>query len=355
MPEHRNRSFDLMRLALIASLALVGCAQPPSSTNADAERAIEAREFRVARAHLAQMFEEGAADPQTYRLQMELMLEMGDGYSAMAAIENLSPSDLPPGERRVATARALLLQGKPDQAAALFDDIETENLTEADFYVALIAVKDLDEEDEFEAGMDLALDTFPDSAPLNALAAQKLIDLDLPEEAAPFAERALATDPKHYETHLVLGQIAIANDDLQTALERYQDANAIKPEKPMPLAAIAGLQLDLERYDEAGKTLDRALAQHPEMPFLIWQKARHALATGDLETTRFTVERARRSFRGNDEFTLFSAQVEEALGNRILALSEYRRYLRAVGEDAAISEHISQLENQQERESAGPG
>lgn len=343
----RHRKIGLAWLNVAVALALSGCVQAEPSTNSDAARAIETRDYRIARAHLAELFESGRADAQTYRLQLELMLETGDGYSAMAAIDNLAPEDLGEAERRIAMAHAFILQGNPEKAAALYDEIEPEDLSEEDFVVALRAVQEIGDDEEFEAGMDLALDTFPDSAPLNALAAQQLINLDLIEEAGPFAERALAADPRHYETHLALGQIALAKDELEKALASYQAASAIKPEKAMPLATIASLQLDLERWKEAGSTIERALKRHPEEPFLIWQKARHALANGDLETVRLMTERARRSFRGNDAFTLFSAQVEEALGNRTLALAEYRRYLRAVGEDAAIAQRIAMLESRE--------
>ncbi|MEE4155128.1 MAG: tetratricopeptide repeat protein [Erythrobacter sp.] len=277
---------------------------------------------------------------------MELMLELGDGYSAMAAIESLSEDDLSRDQRRTAMAHAFILQGKPENAVTLFDGTAPEQLSEREAYLRLWALSELDDMERLEPGMDLALETYPDSAPLNALAAHKLVELGLPEEAMSFAQKALAADPKHYETRIVLGEIALREGEPEKALASYIEASRIKPEQPTPLAVIAGIQLDLERYEEAGQTIDRAMKQHPEMPFLVWQKARHALATGDLETARRTGEEARRTFRGNDEFTLFSAQLEEALGNRILALAEYRRYLRAVGEDPDISARIAALEGQ---------
>ncbi len=348
MVPSRCRLLKLTALPLAALLVMSACTEAESSTNDDAARAIEAREFRIARAHLADIFESDRADARTYLLQLELMLETGDGYSAMAALESLSEDDLDPARRRTAMAHAYMLQGKPDNAAALFASILPETLSENDSYFKMWALSELDDMERLEPGMDLALETYPDSAPLNALAGRKLVDLGLVEAAIPFADKALASDPEHYETRLLLGEIAIAQGELEQALASYTKASKIKPEQAMPLALIAGIQLDLARYDAAGKTLERAMKQHPDMPFLVWQKARHALATRDLETARRTAEEARRTFRGNDEFTLFSAQLEEALGNRILALAEYRRYLRAVGEDPAISARIAVLEAEAE-------
>lgn len=348
MLRSRSRFLDLTLLPLAALLALCACAEAEIPTNDDAARAIDAQEYGIARAQLARIFESDKADARTYLLQMQLMLDIGDGYSAMAAIENLSEDDLDAERRRTAMAHAFILQGKPESAVALFETIAPQQLSEDDSYFRLWALSELDDMERLETGMDLALETYPESAPINALAGQKLVDLDLVEEAIPYAESALASDPRHYETHVLWGKIALAQGELEKALSSYTKANEIKPHQAAPLAAIAGIQLDLKRYDAAGRTLDRAMKQHPDMPFLVWQKARHALATGDLDTARRTTEEARRTFRGSDEFTLFSAQVEEALGNRILALAEYRRYLRAVGEDPAISARIAALEGQAE-------
>lgn len=60
---------------------------------------------------------------------------------------------------------------------------------------------------------------------------------------------------------------------------------------------------------------------------------------------RSALEAARRAYRDNDEFTLFSAQFEDKAGNRELALAEYKRYLRAVGSDEEVEARVMELEN----------
>ena len=131
-----------------------------------------------------------------------------------------------------------------------------------------------------------------------------------------------------------------------TADERisaYRRAAEAWPDFALPRANIGGLLLDRGEIEAAGATLEAAIAAHPEEPFLQWQMARYALATDDLETARAAIEIARRAFRGNDAFTLLSAQAEERFGNRALALSEYQRYLKAVGEDETIAAKIAAL------------
>ncbi|MEM6586580.1 MAG: tetratricopeptide repeat protein, partial [Pseudomonadota bacterium] len=250
----------------------------------------------------------------------------------------------PQAERRVAMAHALILEDNAQGAADLYEGMDPEDFGEQDYRMTLWILHELDEADQFEAGMDAALEAYPDSADLNTMAAEALIELDEPEEAAAYVERALASDPNHFEALLAKGELAIEAEDLEGALATYRATAEAYPDHPLPLANIAGLQLDLERVEAAGETLKSAMAAHPDEPFLQWQLARYALATDDLDTARAALETARRTFRSVDEFTLLSAQAEERFGNTSLALSEYKRYLRAVGEDDAIEAKVAALE-----------
>ena len=335
-----------LALSFSSALVLAACSDTlgTGATNESLEVAIEARDFDAARAQLAEIFESGGANAETQRLKLALMLDLEDGYAAMAAIDALPESALGADERRVARAHALILQDKAEAAAALYAGQDRAAFSEPDYYMMLWAMRELEDEEGFVTGMDEALEAYPQSADINALAARVLIDADFPEDAASFADQAITTTPTHYEARVVQGELAIASDDLEGALAHYEAARDAYPSRALPYANIAGLQLDLERAEAAGETLRKAIAMHPEAPFLQWQLARFALATGDLETARKAIEAARRTFRGNDEFTLLSAQAEERFGNASLAVSEYKRYLRAVGEDEAVEARIAALE-----------
>jgi predicted Zn-dependent protease len=339
-----NRLF--LCAALSCALALGACdgdVTPPSS-NADAEAALDAGQWRAAQGHLARIFSSGKADEATQAIKLDLMLEMGDGYGAMAAIEALPESALGPDERRVANAHALILQGNPRAAAALYDGMEPEAFGEQDYRMTVWLLREMGEEEAFEAGLDSGLEAYPDSADLNAMAARALIEGDAPEEAARFVTRALASEPAHYEALLAKGELEIGAGELEAALATYRKAADAWPDRALPLANIAGLHLDLGQVEAAGETLKGAVAAHPDEPFLQWQLARHALATDDLDTARTALEITRRAFGDRDAFTLLSARAEERFGNTALALSEYQRYLDSVGENAAVEARIAALE-----------
>lgn len=334
----------LFATTLGAALALTACADAPyAATNAQAREALDEGRFGDAQTHLTSLFTSGEADERTQRIKLDLMLQVGDGYAAMAAIDALPDTALNEAERRIAKAHAFLLQGNPGAAADLYEALEPADFSEQDFRMTLWILRELGEDEEFDAGLEAALQAYPDSADINAMAARALIDIGSAEEAAPFVERALASEPTHYQALLAAGEVAIAEENLDAALDAYRKAADAWPDFALPRANIAGLQLDRGEVEAAGKTLKAAIAAHPGEPFLQWQMARYALATDDLETARAAIETARRAFRGNDEFTLLSAQAEERFGNRTLALSEYQRYLKAVGEDAAVAAKIAAL------------
>lgn len=342
---------DIIRRALTLSLAaaaaaalLAGACSPAPEASLDAaQHAYDQRDLAAARTALADVFASGGASDPAYLLQMRLMLDMGNGYAALAAMENLPETALDTAQRRVATAHAQLLQGKPQDAISLYDGLDPKTFSQADFRMALWALADLGQDEEFANGMDLALQRHPDSPELNAMAGEQLIRLGLPGEAATYAATALKHGPENYEALLTNGRVAIAQGDLARALEHYTKAAKLFPFRATPHANVAGLQLDLGRVEDAGKTLAGALRDHPEDPFLQWQQARYALAKQDNAAARFALEKARRAYSDNAEFTLLSAQVEEQAGNRVLAVAEYRRYLRMQGPNPEVEARIAQL------------
>ncbi len=338
---------DLRKNALLfvsaSALIVGGCSGVEPSTNGDAERALEQHEFRIARAHLADIFSNGEPDQETYQLQLELMLETGDGHGAMAALDNISDSTISFYERRIARAHALLLQGRAQDAANLYAESDPQNLGAEDFRMVLWAMRALGNDEAFTSGMDTALEEFPDDADINTLAGEYLLAQGLIEEAQTYADTATESDPTNFSSLLLQGQLAIANQELETALELYQNANEIYPTRAAAKANIVGLLLDLDRVADAGTMLEEGLKHHPDDPFMVWQHARYALATDDLDTARLALEKARRTFRSNTDFVLLSAQLEDKVGNVSLAISEYERYLRDVDTDTAVEQRLETL------------
>ena len=316
-----------------------------SSTFEDAQSAFEQGQYRVANAHLSDLLSKGSVDDRVRKLQLELMLKLGDGNRAIAALEQLPKGALNDVDRRVAFAHAHILQGSPEKTAELYRSVAEEDYSEEDFRMVLWAFRQTGKSDDFAAGMDAALARFPDSAHLNALAADQLYDLDLPKEAERFVDRAVENGPDVFEAQLIAGRKAIFEDQLEKAIVHYRKAHDINPTNVLPLTNIAGLHLDLGQVEEAGKVLRIATDLNGDFPFLQWQLARYKLAVGDNQGAREAKDLAERVYADNPEFILLMADIEVAFGNNRLALDSYRRFVREAGEVPEVMQKIAELES----------
>ncbi|MEM1052855.1 MAG: tetratricopeptide repeat protein [Pseudomonadota bacterium] len=316
-----------------------------ASTLDDAQSAFDERQYRIANAHLVDLLERGEVNEEVRKLQLQLMLKMGDGNRAIAALDQLPATALGKVDRRIARAHAQILQGSSAKTVQMYESLAPEDYTAQDFRMVLWALRELNEVEDFAAGMDFALDRFPDSPHINALAADQLYDADLPDEAAQYVDTALRNGPDVFEARLVAGRKAIFGGQLEEAIVQYRKANDINPVNALPLTNVAGLHLDLGQIDEAGEVLNIAVENHGNFPFLQWQLARYKLASGDVQGAREAKDRAERNFADNPEFMLISAQIEEQFGNTGLALDNYRRFVRAQGEVPEIMAKIAELES----------
>ncbi|MEP0392058.1 MAG: tetratricopeptide repeat protein [Erythrobacter sp.] len=327
------------------AVSLAGCeGLSTSSTYEAAQNAYDQGQYRIANAHLNDVLAKGGAEDRVRKLQLDLMLKYGDGNRAVAALGQLSKDALSEQERRLALAHALLLQGSAQRVIKLYDPILLDDHSEQDLRMLLWALVQLNDEPMFEKRLDYALGRYPDSAHINALAANRLYDLKKPSEAGAYAVTAIINGKDNLEARLVAGRKAIFDGNLETAIEHYKKAHTINPLMPLPLANVAGLQLDLGQVDAAADTLKIAVDNHSEYPFLQWQLARYRVAIGNFQGAREAKDRAVRAFGNNAEFILLTAQIEAGLGNKALALDNYRRFVREAGELPQVMAKIAELE-----------
>lgn len=333
-------------LTALFALSLAGCEgmMSTASTFEDARTAYEKGQYRIANAHLVDLLASGVDTAEVRKLQLDLMLKMGDGNRAIAALEQLPETKLGGVDRRLALAHAQILQGAPEKTAKIYEPLLEEEYTEQDFRMVLWALRDMGDEANFASGMDYALEKFPNNPYLNALAADQLYDLNLPQEANAFADAAMENGSDIFEVQMVKGRKAIFAGELEEAISHYKRANEINSHMALPISNVVGLYLDLDKTEEAGEALKIALNNHGGYPFLQWQAARYNLSIGDLQAARAAKERVDHLFKDDPEFILLMAQIEEAFGNTGLALDNYRRFVRLAGEQPAVMLKIKELE-----------
>ena len=324
---NRNAKSRFLAAALALSLgaSLGGCSSQGASSYAQAEAAFERHHYRTARIHLANLIAEGAADAETHLLYARLMLEMGDGISAQSAILRVPDKELDGAARSEMMAHAYILQGDPDQAAALMEQIDTGSLSQQGVRMLVWAHWDLDTLEDNADILAAGLKKYPKSAHLHAFAGDLAIAQGNWSLASEHAAQAMAADPKNFEGLLLNGRVAIFNSDLKAARAHYAAASQAYPDHALPIANMAGLDLDMGNAKSAAKVLKAGMGKHPHFPFMLFQKARLDYKNGDFAEARLALEEAKPSYQNYAPLGLLSAKVEEKLGNRATALRELDR------------------------------
>nr|AIS85556.1 TPR repeat-containing protein [Verrucosispora sp. MS100047] len=179
-----------------------------------------------------------------------------------------------------------------------------------------------------------------------------LAELGRYDEAVGELGFALALDPAHVETLVMLARVHLAADRPVEALAAAESAAAAAPGQVPPLV-LRGLALgDLERYGEAARTADEILALGPQDAYA--QRSAAAILAGSrngqpaLNAAWHAVELAPEEPQGHLVLGLVAANM------RMFDLAEraYREALRLDPRLAEVSEDVGVLRLEQRRWSA---
>ncbi|MCM0000236.1 MAG: tetratricopeptide repeat protein [Erythrobacter sp.] len=292
---------------------------------AGAETAIAEHRYFDARAALLAWREDNGASPENSALLAEVLVELGDGYTAERYLTELEPQRGTTPEWLSLRVRSLILQGKPWRARELIEQSDWKGSPEGERdYLLVWAAMEEGNAGQAIADVDRALRLYPDHPGLNAKAARLAVWEGNWEAANLHVAAALAAEPDQFEALLVQGEGQIALGDLEEALKTYRRAGAAYPDFAISHANVAGLLLDLGRLDEADKVLGKALQAHPEFSLLRFNAARLAALRGQWQVARTTVQALpsdwKRTFPAT---TMLEADIEAGLGNHAMANTLY--------------------------------
>lgn len=316
---------SLAPLILLSSIAAGGCSMAPTASAADVEAALQENRYLDAKSALLAIREDEGASISNSKLLAQVMIELGDGYTAERYLTATEDASDP--EWVALRAHAAILQGRARQAGQLLDGFTGQPLADGTFdWLRVWATMEEGEIEEAEALVDAALRRYPRSAPLHAKAARLSVWRDNWDAAQRHYDEALDYDPTNYEALLVRGEGQIHAGDLEEALTSYETAAQLYPDFAVPKANAAGLLLDLRRLDEAERVLDSAFQSHPQFALLRFQAARLSALKGEWANARQTVQALPSEWKR--EFpaaTLLEGEIESALGNHAMARTLYAR------------------------------
>jgi cellulose synthase operon protein C len=282
MPASRRIRFQRQCLATLlgAMLALSAAAQQGGAKGAqfyeDALQRFEKKDYPGAIVQLKNVLKGDSKNLSAQVLLGKALLENGEVNAAEVALAEALRLGVNRAEVVVPLARAMILQGKPDdvisgnrftleglpkptqyqlllQRAAAATDF-------ADLKAGLKAVEDARALDAADSGSWMA------EVPLRIRGRQY-------KEALAAADKAISLAPGNADNHYARGESLHVVPNLHAALASYDKALAIDPAHIGALVARAGIYMDLNRVDDAARDVATLLKATPREPRGVYLKA----------------------------------------------------------------------------------
>ncbi|MEO1046572.1 MAG: tetratricopeptide repeat protein [Pseudomonadota bacterium] len=344
--KERPARLGILRLAplfLTAAIAGCGTGAPPSDIG-DAQTAFADRDFRTARIHLLNILGETPDSDAANLLYARTMLALGDGIAAQAAVAKISDTGIDAASRAALRAHGDIVRGLPQQAIDRIEAIDPDQRGGQGYRMLLWGHMENDSIDDHPELFAEALERHDDNADIHALVGRHAVNLgdwDIVREAM---QAALDRDAGNYEALLLKAEVEIHDDDLEAARSTYADLAKRFPNHAVPLANIAGLEIDAGNYDAAAQVITDAETQHPGFAFLQFQKARLANAQGDYRRANDILQAMPDYIHDYPPGLALSAEIAEKLDNREIAIARLERLLAIVPDDDAAREKLETLQ-----------
>lgn len=249
--------------------------------------------------------------------------DFADADAALAAALQQDPHDTEAAQLRGLT---LFRLGRPAQAIPLLESASnwTAHTNVDPSYVLALCYLQTHQFDNARHAFAHQYGFAPDSAPAYLIAARMLFrQEDLPE-AQQYAEKALAIDGSLPHAHQLLGELALARQDLNTAIAELEKERTVNPLDGGVYDRLGDAYVRAGNYTKAEQALQRAVLLEPTStgPYILLGKS--LLADRDPSGAAMYLERAEKMDANNRMTHWLLAQVYRELGRDADAARESR-------------------------------
>lgn len=181
-------------------------------------------------------------------------------------------------------AEQALSQGEPFRAVELYTAALEQNPSYAEALRGIAgAYYELDEYDQALGYAERYLQNASDAAAARNLLARVQIGLGNLDRAAELYDMVLAEEPNNLEATIGTAELAVARDNPEAALARFEDARRLAPTNRRVLLSLALVHRYEGRSDAAERYIRLALQYHPEHPLVHLLAAEYYLDAGRLD------------------------------------------------------------------------
>ena len=126
-----------------------------------------------------------------------------------------------------------------------------------------------------------------------------LLDADLPELAAQYAQKALEISPKLPLAHFMLGEVYLYKSDIAHALDQFEQERAINPAYPAVYDRLGDVYTRTGQYQQAQEALTRAISLDVSSTGPFIQMGKVFLRRGDPQSALMYLQHAVKMDPGN--------------------------------------------------------
>lgn len=309
---------------LLTTMGASACSTEKADNIAEAQAAINDNKFQEARIFLLNQLRENPADANANALYANVMLQLGDGDSALTALEKL-PAEY--AELRALKSQALILKGRGDDVLAQYETIDQANLSAQDWRMIIWAKFSTNALDAAYKDAQIALKKYPENSDILSFAGNYHLEKGNNPLALQFAERALQYDDANYEALNLAARANLRLNKAQDAKIYYERAALAYPDNPIPVINLAGIAMDVGDLDTARTNLETAERLNAALPLTKFIKARYLNLSGDNAAAKVILQDANSGLDGFGPAVFLAGKVAFELGEFSVARSRLNRSL----------------------------
>ncbi|WP_209348864.1 tetratricopeptide repeat protein [Pontixanthobacter sp. CEM42] len=321
----KNRLFLSLAIVPLA-LGTASCGWVSGDPVVEAETALAEGDLGAARVHLLAILKETPDDHQTRLRYADIMLELGDGIAAQAAVEQVPVVMRESGVGAALMSRAMLLQDKPDEALAWAE--KADSSTALGQWVRIGALLALGQTEPAFALADDAVAAHPDDVRLLALRGEMALTERKVELANSLSARALEADGKDLNALMLAGRLDLLREDFEAAEQHYAQAVSANSSILGPRLSLAAVQADLGKLYEAAETLKVLRETAPNHPMGMFLDAKLAFVRGDLDTAHQIMQAGEGALRKVPAAQLLMGEIAHLRGSHEQSIAFLRPFLR---------------------------
>lgn len=315
---------NLLLPLLITVMGVSACNDSQVDNISEAQSAFEDHNFKKARIFLLNLLREDPTNQGANALYAMVMLELGDGDSALTALAKL-PADFE--DIKALNAQALILKGRGNDALALYRDVEPSTFTPQDWRMVIWAKYTNKAYEEGYKDVKTALKKNPDNSDILSLAGIYHLEKGNNSLALQFAAKSLKFDDKNYDALDLGGKASLRINKIDQAQAYYERGATAFPDNPIPAINLAGIAMDKNDLDSAKTYLESAERLNASLPLTKFIKARYLNMTGENVAAKEILQDSNTGLDNFGPAVFLAGKIAFELGEMSVARSRLNRSL----------------------------